>query len=63
MADKRFEFNKEGGMLSNVSIVTDNKTGVQYLFVVSGYAGGLTPLIDKEGKPMIDPGYPKEGSF
>lgn len=63
MADKRFDFKKPQGVLKGASIVVDNKTGVQYLFVESGYAGGLTLLVDKDGKPMIDPEYPKEGSF
>ena len=37
---------------SEFSLV-DKKTGVNYLFVQSGYAGGLTPLLDREGKPII----------
>ena len=28
------------------------RTGVLYLQTVSGYAGGLTPLLDSEGRPM-----------
>ena len=36
-------------------ILVDKKTGVNYLFVQSGYAGGLTPLLDREGKPVITP--------
>ena len=36
-------------------ILVDKKTGVNYLFVQSGYAGGLTPLLDREGKPVISP--------
>ena len=34
-------------------ILVDKVTGVNYLFVQSGYAGGLTPLLDREGKPII----------
>ena len=34
-------------------ILVDKKTGVNYLFVQSGYAGGLTPLLDRDGKPII----------
>ena len=33
-------------------ILLDTATGVQYLFVHSGYAGGLCPLLDKDGKPL-----------
>ena len=35
------------------SILVDRQTGVNYLFVQSGYAGGLTPLLDRDGKPII----------
>lgn len=31
----------------------DRETGVNYLFHAAGYAGGLTPLLDAEGKPVI----------
>lgn len=34
-------------------IIVDVVTGVNYLFVTSGYAGGLTVLLDREGKPVI----------
>ena len=34
-------------------ILVDKITGVNYLFVQNGYAGGLTPLLDREGKPII----------
>ena len=34
------------------TILMDTVTGVQYLFVQDGYAGGLTPLLDRDGKPM-----------
>lgn len=33
-------------------ILRDTVTGVQYLFVQGGNAGGLTPLLDKDGKPV-----------
>ena len=41
-------------------ILVDKVTGVNYLFVSSGYAGGLTPLLDREGKPVITPLAGKE---
>lgn len=34
-------------------VITDNKTGVQYLLVKLGYGAGLTVLLDEDGKPMI----------
>ena len=33
-------------------ILLDTATGVQYLFASSGNAGGLCPLVDRDGKPM-----------
>ena len=40
-------------------IVVDRETGVNYLFVQSGYAGGLTVLLDQYGKPVVTP-IPRE---
>ena len=36
-----------------MEIWVDMKTGVNYIFTQSGYAGGMTPLLDREGKPVI----------
>ena len=36
-------------------IWVDKVTGVNYLFVQSGYAGGLTPLLNRDGTPVITP--------
>ncbi|MGF9977295.1 DUF6440 family protein [Viridibacillus arvi] len=36
-------------------ILVDRETGIHYLFSWSGYAGGITPLLDKDGKPVIKP--------
>ena len=51
-----------GGFSPKTEVLVDKKTGVNYLFIQSGYAGGLTPLLDREGKPIITPvrtGYPE----
>ena len=37
----------------------DRKTGVTYVFFQSGYAGGLTPLLDAQGNPVLSP-IPRE---
>lgn len=52
---KRFvKIDSEGAM--NVSeIWVDTMTGVNYFFHAIGYAGGLTVLLDREGKPVISP--------
>ena len=36
-------------------VLVDKETGINYLFASSGYAGGLTVLLDKDGKPIITP--------
>ena len=53
--DERFVKIYTQGMLEAVEIWVDKKTGVNYVFHQSGYAGGLTPLLDKDGKPVITP--------
>ena len=37
----------------SVIILVDKVTGVNYLFVQSGNAGGLTPLLDRDGKSVV----------
>ncbi|MGG0178879.1 DUF6440 family protein [Gottfriedia acidiceleris] len=44
---------KEAKMTSGVKLIEDKETGIQYLFSGHGYAGGLTSLLDKDGKPVI----------
>ena len=53
--DERFENVYTQGKLSVVEIWVDKETGVNYLFRFEGYAGGLTPLLDKDGKPVVTP--------
>ena len=36
-------------------ILVDRLTGVNYLFSCSGYAGGLTPLLNRDGTPVVTP--------
>ena len=36
-------------------ILVDRQTGVNYLYATAGYGGGLTVLVDREGKPVITP--------
>ena len=35
------------------SVWVDRETGVNYLWQFTGHAGGMTPLLDREGKPII----------
>ena len=41
------------GAFTGNEIWVDRVTGVNYFFHSSGYSGGLTPLLDREGKPII----------
>ena len=42
------------GALTTMEIWVDRETGVQNLFHRDGYSGGLTPLLDQDGKPLIE---------
>lgn len=50
--DKRFVKIYSQGM-GSMEIWVDKETGVNYLYRQSGYAGGMTVLLDKDGKPLI----------
>jgi len=39
--------------LGTEQILVDRVTGVNYLFVQAGYAGGLTPLLNRDGTPVV----------
>ena len=51
--DKRFAKSYSQGKLNGVEIWVDKKTGVNYIFAYNGYAGGLTVLVDREGRPIV----------
>ena len=52
--EKRFaEIYKDTSVMTETKILVDRETGVHYLFHQSANAGGLTPLLDREGKPVI----------
>ncbi len=52
-SEKRFiKIYSEGAFGSN-EIWVDRETGVNYLFHASGYAGGLTPLLNRDGTPVV----------
>ena len=38
-----------------MEIWVDKETGVNYVFHHSGYAGGMTVLLGKDGKPVVTP--------
>ncbi|MGI5885683.1 MAG: DUF6440 family protein [Candidatus Spyradocola sp.] len=49
----RFEKVFEQGMVNVTEIWVDRRTGVQYIFHASGNAGGLCPLLDADGRPLL----------
>ena len=53
MDEKRFVRTSKQGIADLTEIWVDRKTGVNYLFHEDGNAGGLTPLLDREGKPVV----------
>ena len=54
--DNRFEkVYSQSTFSGSTQILVDKETGVNYIYHSSGYGGGLTPLLDREGKPVITP--------
>ena len=53
--NERFEKIYTQGAMNVMEVWVDKETGVNYLFHAAGYAGGMTPLLDREGKPVISP--------
>jgi hypothetical protein len=53
--EKRFEviFEEASNITDSYRIVVDKNTGVNYILYASGYSGGITPLLDSEGKIVI----------
>ena len=51
----RFEKVYSQGTMNVMEIWVDRETGVNYVFHASGYAGGRTPLLDRDGKPIVSP--------
>ena len=51
--NERFEKVYSQGSLTVTEIWVDKETGVNYIFHASGYSGGMTVLLDKDGKPVI----------
>ena len=49
----RFKKVYKQGVIEVLEVWVDTETGVNYLFKTNGYAGGLTALLDKDGKPVI----------
>ena len=59
-AEDRFIKTYSQGAMNISEIWVDKKTGVNYLFHASGYAGGLTPLLNRDGTPVVTTVYDEE---
>ena len=60
MAEKEKRFIKvfsQGGGFSGPAtyILVDRETGVNYLYASGGYGGGITPLLNRDGTPVVTP--------
>ena len=53
--EERFLKTYTQGVMNITEIWVDKQTGVNYLFHTSGYAGGLTPLLNRDGTPVVTP--------
>lgn len=51
---ERFQKIYQQGVIEVMEIWVDTQTGVQYLFHRDGNASGLTPLLEEEGKPIVN---------
>ena len=54
-SDDRFKRIYKQGKMKITEIWVDRVTGVNYLYHEDGYSGGLTPLLDRDGKPVVSP--------
>ena len=60
MGDKRFVKIYSQGAVNCMEIWVDKETGINYLFHQAGNAGGMSVLLDKDGKPVISNLSPME---
>ncbi len=51
------------GMLSFTEMWVDTDTGVNYIWHQNGNSGGLTPLLGRDGKPVISYSLDKDDYY
>ncbi len=53
--EKRFvKAYSQGGFANpSMEVWVDRQTGVNYLWTASGYAGGLTVMLNRDGTPIV----------
>ena len=60
--DNRFikVYSQGGGFTApGLYVIVDKQTGVNYVYAAGGYGGGITPLLNRDGTPVITP-IPKD---
>lgn len=55
ISDRFVKTYSQSQIAGGIEIWVDKETGVNYVFRFSGYAGGMTVLLDAEGKPVVTP--------
>lgn len=58
--NERFIRTYTQGTINCTEIWVDRETGVNYVFHTAGNAGGLTPLLNRDGTPVITAVYDEE---
>ena len=53
MKEERFIKVYGKGVATVSEIWVDRETGVNYFYHASGNSGGLSPLLDRDGKPVV----------
>ena len=53
--EMRFKKIYSQGIATMCEIWVDCETGVNYFYHSAGYSGGLTPLLGRDGQPIISP--------
>ncbi len=49
----RFQKIYSQGVVNTIEVWVDRETDVNYVWRKDGYAGGLTSLLDENGKPVV----------
>ena len=63
MATDRFVKAYSMGVFTTNEIWIDTLTGINYFFHTNGQAGGMTPLLDPAGNPVVTPIDTNQGYY
>ena len=58
--NNRFEQVYVQGKLTSMEIWVDKETGVNYLYAAGSYGGGVTPLLNRDGTPVVTTVIPEK---